>query len=186
MKRPKSIKIEDTERILLHLREQDSLIFRVCAETGLRISDVLDLRAWYLNKVLYVRERKTGKHRIVELSDELYGLLEPIKQSALRAYGGAGDKEQYAFPSARAHGKPVHRSGYHRRLKKVCALVGVDFSAHSTRKLYAQELMKKTGDIFAVQKALNHKFVSDTCTYLDIDLGALIGAATVQKELQKK
>jgi len=183
MNKPKTIKIEDVKEILLHLGEQDKLIFRICVESGLRIGDVLNLRAWYLEKIIYVKEQKTGKHRIITLSDELHALLKPIQEKAHRTH----DKELYAFPSARRGlKKSIHRSTYHRHLKQACKLLGIDFSAHSTRKLYAQELLKSTGDIFKVQEALNHKYIADTCIYLDLDFKELIKAATNPNVLQKK
>lgn len=180
MKKPKTITTEDSKKILHHLNVQDILIFRVSVETGLRISDVLNLRAWYLDKIMYVQEKKTGKHRIVTLSDDLYAFLRPIKFNAVRNY----DKEVYAFPSKRKTNRSIHRTTYHRHLKKACQKMNIDFSAHSTRKLFAQELLKKTGDIFEVQKQLNHKYVADTCLYLDIDFKNLMRAATNPNLLQ--
>jgi len=181
MVKPKSIKTADVERIVSCLHEQDKLIFRVSVESGLRISDVLNLRAWDLDKTINVREKKTKKHRVVTLSDELYECLKPLKAEAIRN----NDKELYAFKSKNKRNKSIHRSTYHRHLKKVCGGVGVDFSAHSARKLFAQELFASTGDIFLVQKALNHKFISDTCIYLDLNFNELIrAAATDAKQLQ--
>ena len=180
--KPKSIKPEDISKILTQLNVQDILIFRVSVESGLRISDVLNMRAWYLDKIMYVQEKKTGKHRIITLSDELYALLKPIKHSALKN----NDKEAYAFPTKRRElKKSINRSTYHRHLKRACKTLDIDFSAHSTRKLFAQELLKKTGDIFEVQKALNHKYLVDTCLYLDIDYKAMIINATNPNLVQK-
>lgn len=173
--------MSDAAKILPHLREQDRLIFRVSVETGLRVSDVLNLRAWYLDTIIYVKEQKTGKYRAVELSEGLYNDLLPLKLEAVKT----GDKLSHAFKSLRKPSVSVHRSGYHRRLKRVCNALKIDFSAHSTRKLFAQELFKSTGDIFQVQKQLNHKFLTDTCNYLDIDLRELIGATTEQKQLRE-
>ena len=182
IKKPKTIKPEDTEKILLQLEGQDKLIFRLSIESGLRISDVLNLRAWYLDKIIYVQEKKTGKHRIITLSDELYALLKPLKEFAVQN----NDKEAYAFPTARRGlRKSIHRTTYHRHLKRACKTLKIDFSAHSTRKLYAQELLKATGDIFEVQKALNHKYLIDTCIYLDVDFKEFIKAATNTILLQK-
>jgi integrase len=173
LNRPKMINIQDVEKIMLHLEGQDKLIFRLCVESGLRISDALNLRAWYLDRVIYVKEQKTGKERIITLSEGLYALLEPIKVQAVKY----SDKKRYAFPGTK-YGKPVHRATYHRHLKRVCQNLGIDFSAHSTRKLFAWELLKSTKDIFEVQKALNHKYVADTCGYLDIDYAEMIKSAT--------
>jgi integrase len=179
--KPKTIKTEDIEKILLHLDGQDKLIFRVSVESGLRIGDVLNLRAWYLEKIIYVQEKKTKKHRIITLSDDLHAKLKPIQARALKN----NDKEAYAFPTKRRGSKKsIHRTTYHRHLKKICKMLNIDFSAHSTRKLFAQELLRKTGDIFEVQKQLNHKYIVDTCIYLDIDYQKMIKAATDPNVLQ--
>jgi integrase len=174
MKKPKSIKPEDVEKIASLLNAQDELIFRLSIESGLRISDVLNLRAWYIDKTIYVKEQKTGKHKIITLSDTLLERLKPLKQKAIEKH----DKKLHAFKSHRKPSTSVHRSSYHRRLKKVCKQLGIDFSAHSTRKLYAQELLRETGDIFHVQKELNHKYITDTCIYLDLDFKNLLREAT--------
>jgi site-specific recombinase XerC len=94
------------------------------------------------------------------------------------------NKNAFLFPSKEKGNKSIHRSTYHRHLKKVCENLNIDFSAHSTRKFFAQELYKKTGDIFEVQKQLNHKFIADTCLYLDLDFEQLLRAATDPKVLQ--
>jgi site-specific recombinase XerC len=65
--------------------------------------------------------------------------------------------------------KPLCRSTYHRRLKRAANVLNIHVSAHSARKFYAQQLFKATGDIFEVQKDFQHKFIADTCRYLDID-----------------
>jgi site-specific recombinase XerC len=135
----------------------------------LRISDILKLKAYYVNKIMYIRERKTGKHKIVEVSDSLF-----LRPKELADYT---DRSKYAFFSPRSAYKPLHRSTYHRRLKRAGNALCVNLSAHSTRKLYAQNIFRETGDIFAVQKALNHKYITTTAAYLDIDLSALIRAA---------
>jgi len=162
------------------LNQQDKLIFRLSIETGLRISDVLNLRRIDLGRVITLREQKTQKLRTVELSDALL--------NDLVSYWGSWydiKSSDMLFRSSRKPSVSVCRSGYHRRLKKASRATGIDFSAHSTRKLFAQELMSSTGDIFLVQKALNHKFLTDTCNYLDINLTEIIKQATKQRELPK-
>jgi integrase len=175
MKKAKLITNEEADRILSHMtNQQDKLIFRISIETGLRISDILNLRAWYLERIMYVCEKKTGKIRIVELSAELMEELQPIKDCAVRNY----DKERYAFLSTReglnGAQRHLHRTTYHRRLKRAAKHAQIECSAHSGRKLYAGNIFNGTKSLPEVQKALNHKYVTTTATYLGIDLEKLI------------
>jgi integrase len=165
MNKPKTISKGDADRIRDGLSFQDQLIFDFSIETGLRISDILKLRRCNIAKAMEIRESKTMKYKIVEISDELLSKLP--KGFALGRY-------PYAFNSPRTLYKPLHRSTYHRHLKKVAEELHVEFSAHSARKLYAQNVFRETRNIFAVQKALNHKYITTTCKYLDIDLIKLI------------
>lgn len=61
----------------------------------------------------------------------------------------------------------------------------IDCSAHSARKLYAHNIYAKNYDIYEVQKALNHKYISTTATYMGLDLQELIRNALQHKYPQK-
>jgi len=169
---------QEAQKIRERLRGQDKLIFDTCIETGLRVSDVLNLRFRDLGKVMYVREMKTGKHKAVEVSDELAERLNAMKKNLLNY-----DLEKYAFKSPRSPAKHLDRSTYHRHLKQACMTAGNDCSAHSTRKLYAMNMYYKNFDIYEVQKALNHKYITTTATYMGLDLAQLIRDA-MQHKLQ--
>jgi integrase len=140
----------------------------VAVETGFRISDVLNLRA-DVKQVITIVERKTKKFRSVKISDGLYKEL--LKHSPLFY------PSQWLFKSVRNPLKPYSRMTYHRRLKEVAEALKIDFSAHSMRKLYALNIFERTHDINAVQKAMNHKYVMTTATYLGVDIGQLITQA---------
>jgi integrase len=165
MNRAKTITKGDAQLIRGALSLQDRLIFDFSIETGLRISDILQIKAGSLKQKMTIWESKTDKTKTVELSDGLFSML---KSKILLGHN------DFAFHSPRRLSKPLHRSTYHRRLKRASKSVCVEFSAHSARKLYARNIFEQTGDIFAVQKALNHKYVTTTCDYLDINLGELI------------
>ena len=174
IKKPKMITNEDAGRISAILPKTDKLIFALAIESGLRISDILDIKANQIGKIMYVRERKTGKHRVVELSEGLYEQLRP--------YAKPEDVHNYfLFHSPRSPRAALHRSTFHRHLKRAGKIASVNVSAHSARKLYAQNAFKSTGSIFEVQKALNHKYVTTTAAYLDIDINELIARAAAQK-----
>ena len=188
MKKPKMITQEQAEKIIQQLNRRDRLIFQLAIETGLRISDVLSLKARQVSKMMTVLETKTGKYKNVELSDALLAELEPYKYEYLgtqRQIKILCDHEKWLFLSPRNAQKHLHRVTYHRRLKKAAVASCVNVSAHSTRKLYAMNKFSETGDIFEVQNLLNHKYTSTTAAYLDIDLRKIINA-TLLNELQKK
>ena len=171
MKTAKIISNEDAAKILSHMKNTaDKLIFRLSVETGLRISDILELRAGYLDRKMYVVEKKTGKIRIVEISEELMRDLQSRKDYALKK----GEPENYAFPSTRTREKHLHRSTYHRRLKRAAASACVDCSAHSGRKLYAKNIFSEKKSIFDVQEALNHKYITTTAPYLGVNINELL------------
>jgi integrase len=142
----------------------------------LRISDILNIKAKYINKTIYIKEQKTKKHKIVELSDELYERLKPI------ADYNDHSATKYVFKSPSKPQKHLHRTTYHRHLKQAAKALKINFSAHSTRKLYAMNIFESTKNIFEVQKALNHKYVTTTAAYLDIDINALIAGAVATPE----
>jgi integrase len=180
MKKPKMITKNEAELIMARLERRDRQIFRLSYETGLRISDVLKLKARHVNKIMYVREMKTGKERAVEISDELLRELEPGKYDR---YGAQNEivilacSDKWLFRSPRDAKKHLHRSTYHRHLKKASKGLQIECSAHSARKLYAAELFREKKSISAVQKALNHKYINTTAKYLDIDIEAALSQA---------
>lgn len=58
--------------ILAAMMPTNALIVRICMRTGLRVSDVLELKTAQLKPRQTVRERKTGKTRRVVWSQQLY------------------------------------------------------------------------------------------------------------------
>lgn len=62
--------------ILAALMPENRLIMQVCIATGLRVSDVLELRTADLKRRQTVRQRKTGKARRVQWPAALYEQME--------------------------------------------------------------------------------------------------------------
>ena len=168
MKRPATITNSEANAINTHLDLQDSLIFRLSIESGARISDILQLTATAIRQnPIEIYESKSKRARSVTMSDELHGSL-------LRWF--TRDSDKIAFRSVRNVLKPYNRMTYHRHLKRAAEYRKINVSAHSARKLYARNVYERIKDIFAVQEALHHKFITTTATYLDIDLVELIKA----------
>ena len=62
---------KEVERVLMALMPSNRLVCRVCLHTGLRVSDVLELRPWQIARQFWIVEKKTGKRRRVNLTDKL-------------------------------------------------------------------------------------------------------------------
>jgi len=178
MKKAKPITNEILRNVLGIMHYQDKLITRVSVETGLRTSDVLRLRGDSItpekpsrdNKsYIIATEQKTHKKKVSEISYNLHEdlfLWRQRKKSAPIFTWRAGRYQN--------SDKAIERTTYYKRLKRISKITRTDMSPHSLRKLYAQNLYARTHDIFAVQKAMNHKYITTTAGYLGIDINALI------------
>jgi integrase len=164
------------------LNPRDRDIFRIGFESGLRISDILNLRICDVQKnPLEIWESKTKKLRFIKISDDLHRHL--TQKYKMRRSFGFDNALECVFRGDRGTGRPIHRASYHKRLKSVSRALRIDFSSHSARKLYAKNLFDEKKSILEVQKALNHKFLTTTATYLDMDADAALSQAEREEGL---
>lgn len=149
--------------VLAALTPQNRLIMEVVLHTGLRISDVLELRVEQLRLSGWLTEKKTGKRR-------RYGLPSSL---LLRCKAQAG--KVWAFPSKVKRGN-VER---HKTRQAVWADVKraqkafrlrQNVGTHSFRKVYAVKLRERYGSIEKVRRALNHESDSVTAIYAMADV----------------
>lgn len=148
----------EVEQVLNLLTPENRLVMRVCLHTGLRVSDVLQLRPQQLKSRFWVTEQKTGKRRQVGLPGPL---LEDLKANAGRFWVFPG-KDPGKHRCRQTVWKDVKRAARAMRLTQ-------NVGPHSARKVYAVELMQKYGDIERVRRALNHKYESVTLIYAMAD-----------------
>jgi integrase len=97
-------------------------------ETGLRISDILRVKIKDIENPLRVYVSRSDVVAAHQLSAWLYGQL--------LDYTSKRNPDDYIFPGERSHRRHLHRVTYHRDLKRAGNELRLDFSAHSTRKLY--------------------------------------------------
>lgn len=145
--------------ILAALTPQNALIMETVLQTGLRISDVLELRTEQLKPSMWVREKKTGKmHRC--------GLPKGLLAQVLAQAGPV-----WAFPGVKP-GTHKTRQAVWRDVKRAAKAFRLDQNVgpHSFRKVYAVRLMEKYGDITRVQRALSHESQTVTAIYAMADV----------------
>ena len=114
------------DEIYRRLPSRSKLIFAIGIETGLRISDILRLRNCDVENPLRVYVSRTGRVIPYPISDWLHNEL--ISACSLQ--------DTYIFTSQRKWQRPLHRTTYHRDLKRAVEDLNYSCSAHSTRKLF--------------------------------------------------
>lgn len=137
--------------ILAALMPTNALIVRVCMHTGLRVSDVLELKTAQLRPRQTVRERKTGKTRRVVWTAPLY---EQMLQQAGRVW---------VFESRTDPHKHRTRQAVYKDIKRAAAVFQRSgavsksqcIGTHTARK-YAAVTAYHKGGLAAAQKMLNH------------------------------
>lgn len=127
---------------------------RTILHTGMRVSDVLNLKTADLQSSGWYVEQKTGKKRRYGLPGPL---LEQIKAQAGDVWAFPG-RDPTKHRTRQAVWKDVKRAAVAFRLPQ-------NVGTHSARKVYAVELMHKYGDIRRVQRALNHSSPMVTAIY---------------------
>ncbi len=149
-KRTRPISTGEYRKLLNRLDERTALAVRISANTGLRVSDVLRLRAEDWRRKITVTERKTGKVRTVHLPESTF--------RAGRDYIRKNSITGEIFK--------CNRSTLFRHVQKVARELGFEHvSMHSLRKMYAQKYARKHG-LTATQEELQHKYISTTLLYV--------------------
>lgn len=141
---------------------ENVLALRVSLETGLRIDDVLSLRAAQLQKrTIRGNAHKTGKPYRKAVSADLAKRLQQLRPNR----GG------YIFPHRTDPDKHRTRQAVWANMKRAAAIMGLEMNAapHSARKTYAVEMFKDKG-LEQTQKELQHDRISTTMIYAFSDM----------------
>lgn len=141
--------------ILAALTKENRLAILVSLTTGLRISDVLNLRTCQLKKKFTVVEQKTLKKKLIRLSD---GLLDELLAIAGSVFVFEHRLDPRRHRTRQAVYKDVRRAARAFR-------IDVNVSVHSARKMYAVKQYKRTCSIQRVQELLNHSSEAVTMIY---------------------
>lgn len=151
---------EMVEHVLWALTPVNRLVCEVALATGLRISDVLALERRILETdgPIVIKERKTGKERLLEIP---WPLMLRMLQLA------RDNHSRYIFRHRDDPDRHRTRQAVWADLRRAAKAFRVrrHLSPHSLRKMYAVELYRRTGDLEAVQRALNHDDPAVTMIY---------------------
>lgn len=149
---------DQLELVLALLTPANRLACQLALHTGLRISDVLEIRTNQLKSRITVRESKTSKGKRITIPKRL---LSNIREQA---------GETWAFPGRNPERHRTRQAVWSdiKRAQKALRLPN-NIGPHSLRKTYAVRQYAKSGDLGKVQAALNHSDVAVTVLYAMAD-----------------
>jgi len=143
--------------------ERDYIMFLLGINTGLRVSDLLNLKVKDIKKKkkITVKEGKTEKIRTIHLSN-IY--------DELNTYIKTLDGTEWLFPSRKGDNKPITRIQAYRQLNKAARMVDMEdgIGTHTMRKTFGYWYYKQTKDIATLQTILNHSHPEITLRYIGI------------------
>ena len=157
---------EDIKKVENWLKEKslrNRLIFAIGINTGLRISDILNLNiSDVLGKThIKIREKKTNKYKSFALNNKLKKLI-----AEYLANTPASDKP--LFIGKKKH--RLHRSQVYKFLNEACKSTGLkeNIGCHSMRKTFGYHHFKQYKDIVLLQKIFNHSTPAVSLLYIGI------------------
>ncbi|MFQ4603357.1 hypothetical protein C4U98_00035 [Clostridioides difficile] len=161
-------KIKEMQVYLESIHPKWSIMFKLGVLTGLRVSDILNLKVEDVDLCIKVKEQKTGKYRKINVPDSLYiELKKYIKQYKL----GKGDYLIFSNKRGKERQqKAVSRQQAYRVLRDSSTMVGLkeNIGTHGMRKTMAYHLYQKDKDIALVQYVLNHSSSETTLRYIGV------------------
>ncbi len=147
-----------------------ALIFKFGINTGLRISDIIPIKAkdifnekWEFREYLTIKEKKTLKEKKIKLNDTLRKcLLKYVKSQDITL-------DDYLFRSQK--GGYLGRIQIYRVLKDAANVIGVEnFGTHSLRKTWGYWTYKISKyNIGLIMDTFNHSSPSITLRYIGIN-----------------
>ena len=142
---------QSMQHVLAALMPANRLVMRCCLASGLRVSDVLEMRTSRLARRMTIRERKTGKSRRITWPASIY---EDLEAQAGRYWVFEGRTDPKKHRTRQTVYKDVRRAAAaFRRAGSVPKDAVV--SPHSARKIAAVHAYHD-GGLDAARKLLNH------------------------------
>lgn len=161
LRTPEEIK-EFKDALLYVCTERDWFMFVFGINTGLRISDIVNLRVGDIRG-------KTSVHIIEEKRDKVRKLFLGSIQNEIMQYCEGKADEDYLFPSKKG-GKPISTTQAYRVLAKVADWLGRDdIGTHTMRKTFGYHYYKRTKDIATLMEIFNHSAPGITKKYIGIN-----------------
>lgn len=165
---------EDISKILNYFKDKELIVMYsvclICLNTGLRISDVLNLKFEDLEN-LSLKEIKTKKNKDIIFNSQCLKAFKLLKKyyknKRLSNYDSG-----FIFKSMIRPHSAITYQGVNFRIKEMRKSLNITYpmNTHSFRKTWGRKIYYKFGkDLALVMKALNHTDPAVTLRYIGID-----------------
>lgn len=160
-------KIEKMKMYLKQKNERDYILFILGISTGLRISDILNLKKEDLLKShVDIMETKTTKRKRVKLPGYIKKEVVP--------YAKKLSDDSYVIKSRHGANRPIDRSTAYRILRKAAEHINLsEVGTHTLRKTFGYHFYQQTKNVAILQELFNHSSPSITLKYIGINQDAL-------------
>src|SRR5665647_808071 len=157
-------KIEEIKIELMKSGYKNYMMFVVGINTGLRISDILNLKVVDVRDKTHITliEQKTKKPKRFRINTNL--------KNEIDKYITNMRDDEYLFQSQKGVNKPITRVQAYRILNKAGERVGLgEIGTHTLRKTFGFHFYQKTKDVALLHKLFNHSAPSVTLLYIGIN-----------------
>jgi integrase len=161
-------KIEEIKKELKRSSKRNYILFYTGINTGLRISDLLQLKVKDVQDTTHIviTEKKTGKNNRFKINKALRKEIDDYIKNM--------GSEEYLFNSGKERQRPISRVQAYRILRAAAVKTGVaEVGTHSLRKTFGYHFYQMTKDLALLQKILNHSSTNITLRYIGIQQDAL-------------
>lgn len=160
-------KIAAMKRYLLQRSKRNYILFIIGINTGLRISDILQLKKEDLLQThLKLREKKTRKEKRIRIP--------PAIRKELIEYAKTLQDGEYVFRSRQGGNRPIDRSTAYRILREAAEYVSLDeVGTHTLRKTFGYHFYQQTKDVAMLQELFNHSSPHITLKYIGVNQDAM-------------
>lgn len=157
-------KLEEMKMELLKTGYKNYLMFVVGINTGLRISDILQLTVSNLKNNTHIKiiEQKTNKIKRFLINSSL--------KVEIDKYIKTMSDEEYLFQSRKGENKPISRVQAYRILNSAAKHIGLqEIGTHTLRKTFGYWHYKQNKDVALLQDIFSHSAPSVTLRYIGIN-----------------
>lgn len=157
-------KVRTISEFLKKANERNYIMFLTGIYSGLRISDILELRVRDIKNKDYVliREKKTKKQK------KFY--INPILKKEIKTYCADKDLSDYLIKSREGHNKPITREMAYKILRDAGEYYGLtNLGTHTMRKTFGYHHYMQYKDVALLQKIFNHSSPTITLRYIGIE-----------------
>lgn len=156
--------IESMKNELLKKGLRDYMMFVIGINTGLRISDILNLKISDVKDQshIVIIEKKTEKTKRF--------LINPMLKNDIDRYINGMSDHEYLFQSRKGTNKPISRVQAYRVLNGAAERLGIeDIGTHTLRKTFGYFHYQINKDVALLQELFSHSAPSVTLDYIGIN-----------------